>query len=125
PESEAKLHEAHPALDESSCQQTVRAELAGGRFIEAVELANVLRLVGGIENFRRGRLHAIGELIAANPCVQFALQRIFVLMDLVVGRNEIELLAAVVQRVIGRQREIWNAPILDARALISRGKESG
>src|SRR5258706_59134 len=92
------------------------------RWIEAVKLADVIGLVGDVENFRRRRLHAIGQFVAANARVELALQRIFILMNAVVGTDQIELFAAIFQRVIRRQREIGNGAVFDSRALISRGK---
>src|SRR2546429_7457 len=106
PEGEAKLHEAHAALDEPAGEETVGTEFAGRRLIQAVKLADVIGFAGDVKNFWSGGLHAIGQLVTADTGVELRVQRIFILMETVVGADQIELFAAIVECVIGWQREI-------------------
>ena len=64
--AEVELHEPHAALDQPAGQQAVAAGVRGFFLVEAVEAARFFRFVGQVDDLRRGRLHAIGQLVGGD-----------------------------------------------------------
>src|SRR5258708_4581821 len=67
-----ELDKTHTAFDESARQQTIRAELRREWFVQAVELLRSLRFLVEIHCFRRGRLHAVRQLVGLGARFEFA-----------------------------------------------------
>ena len=61
-----ELHEADAALDEAAGHQAVAAVGGGGLIVDAVEVERFGGFVRDVGRFRRGGLHAVGELVGGD-----------------------------------------------------------
>src|SRR5262245_39937915 len=69
----ANLDEANAALDQPSGNQAARAELSGGRVVNAVEPLGGDSFAGDVESLAGGDLHARGKFVAGNAGVEVQL----------------------------------------------------
>ena len=70
-----QFDETHSALHQLARHQAVRSEDGGGRVVHAVHLLGGFGLLRQIHRFGCGRLHLVGQLVGADPRVQFGVVR--------------------------------------------------
>ena len=87
------LDEADAAFDKAAGAQQVRSIGFGGVVVEAIGLLGSVGLLGEVDGFRRGFLHAIGEFVGARTGQQFGVFRTQGRAVLVERLQQVELLA--------------------------------
>src|SRR5262249_28653488 len=99
-------HESYAALDQTACQKALAAERFGYGIIQAIQLADVVRLPGNIDEIGRLALHPEGELVGGDARLQIVVGSLLRGVPLVHPLKKVELAPHLLAAEAGRRRKV-------------------
>ena len=109
-----KLDETNASLHQATSQEAVGAEAARCRVVEAIKLARGFAFFGKLDSFRRGTLHAVGQLVGLRARLQIGVFQLVGREAPVQGCQKVQL-AALLLLTDG----LWRCKVKDRSAIVA------